>query len=61
MILTGCMTFRQAGNSLEFKTLIIIASAIDLEAAVTGSGLSAKIADLLGIISIILAPMVWPF
>ncbi len=50
MILTGCMTFRQAGNSLEFKTLIIIASAIGLEAAVTGSGLSAKIADLLGII-----------
>ena len=50
MILTGCMTFRVAGNSLEFKTLIIIASAIGLEAAVTGSGLSAKIADLLGLI-----------
>jgi di/tricarboxylate transporter len=50
MILTGCMTFRQAGRSLEFKTLIIIASAIGLEAAVTGSGLSAGIADLLGII-----------
>jgi di/tricarboxylate transporter len=50
MILAGCMTFRQAGNSLEFNTLIIIASAIGLEAAVTGSGLSAKIADLLGII-----------
>jgi di/tricarboxylate transporter len=50
MILTGCMTFRQAGHSLEFKTLIIIASAIGLEAAVTGSGLSAKIAKLLGII-----------
>jgi len=50
MILTGCMTFRQAGNSLEFKTLIIIASAIGLEAAVTGSGLSAGIADLLSII-----------
>jgi di/tricarboxylate transporter len=50
MILTGCMTFRQAGRSLEFKTLIIIASAIGLEAAVTGSGLSAKIADILGLI-----------
>ena len=50
MILTGCMTLRQAGNSLEFKTLIIIASAIGLEAAVTGSGLSAIIADLLGFI-----------
>ena len=50
LILTGCMTFRQAGRSLEFKTLIIIASAIGLEAAVTGSGLSAKIADLLSLI-----------
>jgi di/tricarboxylate transporter len=51
MILTGCMTFQQAGRSLEFKTLIIIAcAAIGLEAAVTGSGLSARIADLLGII-----------
>ena len=50
MILTGCMTFRNAGNSIEFKTLVIIASAIGLEAAVTGSGLSAKIAELLGII-----------
>ena len=37
-------------RGLGFKTLIIIASAIGLEAAVTGSGLSAKIADLLGII-----------
>jgi hypothetical protein len=46
MILTGCMTFRQAGHSLEFKTLIIIASAIGLEAAATGSGLSAKITDI---------------
>ncbi|MBW1742781.1 MAG: SLC13 family permease [Deltaproteobacteria bacterium] len=50
MILTGCMNFRQAGNSLEFSTLIIIASAIGLEAAVTGSGLSTKIAELLGLV-----------
>lgn len=50
MLLTGCLTFRQAGRSLEFKTLIIIASAIGLEAEETGSGLSAVIADLLGII-----------
>ncbi len=50
MILTGCMTFSQAGRSLDFKTLTIIASAIGLEAAVTGSGLSAKIADLLSLI-----------
>ncbi len=50
MILTGCMTFRQAGRSLDFKTLTIIASAIGLEAAVTGSGLSDRIADLLSLI-----------
>ena len=50
MILTGCMTFRQAGRSLEFQTLITIASAIGLEAAVTASGLSEKIADLLSIV-----------
>jgi di/tricarboxylate transporter len=50
MILTGCMTLRQAGESLEFKTLIIISSAIGLEAAVTGSGLSEKIAALLSLI-----------
>ena len=50
MILSGCLTFQQAGRSLEFKTLIIIASAIGLEAAVTGSGLSASTADLLRII-----------
>ena len=42
---------RQAGRSVElFKTLIIIASAIGLEAAVTGNGLSERIADVLGII-----------
>ena len=50
MILTGCMTFRQAGRSLEFQTLITIASAIGLEAAVTASGLSEKIAGLLSIV-----------
>ncbi len=50
MMLTGCLTFQSASRSIEFKTLIIIASAIGLEAAVTGSGLSEKIADLLTLI-----------
>jgi di/tricarboxylate transporter len=50
MILTGCMNLRDAGRSLDFKTLIIIASAIGLEAAVTGSGLSDKVADILTLI-----------
>jgi di/tricarboxylate transporter len=50
MILSGCMNLRDAGRSLDFKTLIIIASAIGLEAAVTGSGLSDKVADILTLI-----------
>jgi len=50
MILAGCMNLRDAGRSLDFKTLIIIASAIGLEAAVTGSGLSEKVADVLTLI-----------
>jgi di/tricarboxylate transporter len=50
MILTGCMNLIDAGRSLDFKTLIIIASAIGLEAAVTGSGLSDKVADVLTLI-----------
>ena len=47
MVLTGCMSLRAAGRSVEFSTLVVIASAIGLEAAVTGSGLSAVVADLL--------------
>ena len=47
MLLTGCMTLGAAGRSIEFKTLVVIASAIGLEAAVTGSGLSAAIANTL--------------
>jgi Trk K+ transport system NAD-binding subunit len=47
MVLTGCMSLRAAGRSVEFSTLVVIASAIGLEAAVTGSGLSAAVADFL--------------
>ena len=47
MVLTGCMSLRAAGRSVEFSTLVVIASAIGLEAAVTGSGLSAVVADFL--------------
>jgi di/tricarboxylate transporter len=50
MMLTGCLTFQSAWGSIEFKTLAIIASAIGLEAAVTGSGLSEKIAGLMVLI-----------
>ena len=47
MLLTGCMTLGVAGRSVEFKTLVVIASAIGLEAAVTNSGLSGAIANVL--------------
>ncbi len=47
MILTGCMSLRDAGRSIDFTTLSIIACAIGLEAAVTGSGLSTTVADIL--------------
>lgn len=47
MVLTGCMSLRAAGRSVEFGTLVIIACAIGLEAAVTRSGLTAAIAGLI--------------
>ena len=45
MVLTGCMSLKEAGQSVEFGTVVVIASAIGLEAAVTSSGLSAILAD----------------
>jgi di/tricarboxylate transporter len=50
MILTGCLSLRGAERSVDFSTLIIIASAIGLESSVTGSGLSSKIAETLSLI-----------
>jgi len=47
MVLTGCMSLRAAGRSVEFGTLVIIACAIGLEAAVTRSGLTAAAAGLI--------------
>lgn len=50
MLLTGCMDLSAAGKSIDFSTLVVIASAMGLEAAVTDSGLSAQIGSLLGAI-----------
>ncbi|MBU0945569.1 MAG: SLC13 family permease [Proteobacteria bacterium] len=47
MLLTGCMTLNDAGRSVSFSTLMIIASAMGLESAVTASGLSAHIGQFL--------------
>ncbi len=50
MLLTGCMDLSSAGKSVDFATLIVIASAMGLEAAVTSSGLSASIGNALGVL-----------
>ncbi len=50
MLLSGCMTPRWAGRSVDFTILIIIASAMGLGAAVQASGLAAAIAT--GILAI---------
>ncbi len=48
MLLTGCMTLHDAGRSVDFSTLMVIAAAMGLESAVTASGLSALIGEFLG-------------
>ena len=48
MLFTGCMDLRSAGKSVDFATLIVIASAMGLESAVTASGLSDVIGVFLG-------------
>jgi di/tricarboxylate transporter len=48
MLLTGCLPIERAWRSLDWKTLVVLGSAVGLQAAVTGSGLSQKIAELCG-------------
>ncbi len=47
LLLTGCLSLRTAGKSVEIGTLVVLASAVGLSAAVSSSGLSAALADLL--------------
>jgi di/tricarboxylate transporter len=46
MLLTGCLPIERAWRSLDWKTLVVLGSAVGLQSAVTGSGLSQKIAEL---------------
>jgi len=46
MLVSGCLPIERAWRSLEWKTLVVLGAAVGLEAAVTGSGLSQKIAEL---------------
>jgi di/tricarboxylate transporter len=47
MLLTGCMSLRAAGASVDFATLVVLAAAIGVAAAVSESGLAATIASVL--------------
>ncbi|HST11065.1 MAG TPA: SLC13 family permease [Terriglobales bacterium] len=46
MLLSGCLSVERVWRSLDWKTLVVLGAAVGLESAVTGSGLSLKIADL---------------
>ena len=45
--LTGCLTLERAWRSIEWKTLVVLGTAIGLESAITATGLSQVIADVL--------------
>jgi di/tricarboxylate transporter len=47
MLATGCLTPQRIWNSLEGTTIVVLGAAVGLESALTGSGLSTVIADLL--------------
>jgi len=46
MLLTGCLTTEQAWRSVQWKTIAVLGAALGLESAITGSGLSGRIAQL---------------
>lgn len=47
MLITGCMTIKEAANSISYSTLVVMAAAIGLEGAVSHSGLATAIAHFL--------------
>lgn len=47
MLATGCISVRRAGQSVEWGMLVVLASAVGLESAVTASGLADAIAGVL--------------
>jgi di/tricarboxylate transporter len=46
MLLTGCLSPEQAWQSVQWQTIAVLGAALGLESAITGSGLSARIAQL---------------
>lgn len=51
LIATGCLTFRRAFSSVDWRTYVVLAAAVGLEPAVTNSGLADNIADLLSTVA----------
>jgi di/tricarboxylate transporter len=47
MLISGCIAYRAAWRSVELETLVVLASAIGLEAAITASGLSQAIGEVM--------------
>jgi di/tricarboxylate transporter len=47
MLLTGCLNLKRAWRSIEWDTLMVLGAAIGLESAITATGLSQVIADVL--------------
>ena len=50
MLLTGCLPLDRAWRSIEWQTLVVLGAAVGLEAAVTDTGLSQVIADILAVL-----------
>jgi hypothetical protein len=50
MLLTGCLNIKRAWRSIEWDTLVVLGAAIGLESAITATGLSQVIADLLAVL-----------
>jgi len=50
MLATGCLNSEQAWRSLDWKTLVVMGTALGLESAITGTGLAEGIAKLCSIL-----------
>jgi di/tricarboxylate transporter len=50
LLLTGCLSLDRAWRSIEWQTLVVLGAAVGLESAVTATGLSQVIADMLSIL-----------
>lgn len=48
--LTGCLNLKRAWRSIEWDTLVVLGVAIGLESAITSTGLSQVLAELLGVL-----------